>query len=144
MSKEIPKGMYISIILREKRKTYSKPFWEGTERRELLIQECVDCGKRIYPPAYLCPSCLSTNLAWMKASGKGKVYSFSTLYQGPPVHYEGKTPYTLALVDLKEGVRMLTHIVECKAEEIKCDMEVEVTFEDFKEMGLTLPKFRPI
>ncbi len=120
---------------------WGKPFWEAAKKRELVVQECVDCGKKNYPPTPHCPSCLSLNLKWVRVSGKGKIYSYSIVYEYPPPGF--KTPYIIALIDLEEGVRMLSNIVDCKPEDVKIGMEVEVVFEDITE-NFTLPKFRPI
>lgn len=63
------------------------------------------------------------------------------MYEYPPPHYEGKTPYILALIELEEGVRVLSHIVNCKPEDIKIGMDVEVTFEKLTD-EIFLPKFK--
>ena len=121
------------------------PFWEGTKKGELLIQQCNDCGEKMFPPRLYCTSCFSQNLEWIKASGKGKVYTYSVAYEYPPPRV-GKylhTPYIIGLVDLEEGVRMITTIVECKPEEVRCDMDVEVVFYDIGE-GIILPRFKPV
>jgi len=123
--------------------SYSKPFWEGTKRHELLIQECVNCGKRIYPPQPICPKCLSENFKWIKSSGKGKILTFTTIYAYGPSWTAELLPYTIIIVRLEEGINMMSHLIDCKPEEVKCEMEVEVVFEDVTE-EFTIPKFRPI
>jgi len=120
---------------------YGKPFWEAAKRRELVIQKCNDCGNKNYPPTLYCPNCLSSNLEWVKVSGKGKIYSYTIVYEYPPPSF--KTPYIIALVELEEGVRMLSNIVDCNPEDVKIDMPVEVTFEDITK-SFTLPKFKPL
>lgn len=123
---------------------WSRPFWEGTARGELLIQQCQDCKHKMYPPRVYCTNCLSSSLGWMKASGKGKVYTYSVVYDYPPPRIAKflSPPYCLALVDLEEGIRMLTNIVGCPPEEVTCDMEVEVTFHNAGD-GVVLPWFKP-
>ncbi|MEM1515070.1 MAG: Zn-ribbon domain-containing OB-fold protein [Candidatus Bathyarchaeia archaeon] len=123
--------------------SYSRPFWEATKRRELVIQECANCGGKIYPPAPVCPFCFSDNLRWVKSSGRGKVLTFTTIYEYSPSWVRDFLPYILALVKLEEGVVMLSHIVGCKPEEVKCDMDVEVTFENITE-DFVVPKFKPV
>ena len=120
-------------------------FWEGTKRGELLIQQCKDCGKKMFPPRLYCTGCMSQNIEWIKASGKGKIYTYSVAYEYPPPRVEKylKVPYIAALVNLEEGVRMMTTIVECKPEDVKCDMDVEVVFQDIGE-EVTLPRFKPV
>jgi len=121
---------------------WSKLFWEGTKSRKLLIQECSNCGKRIFYPKKYCPNCRSTNIKWIESTGEGKVYSFSTLYVGPRPNFEDDVPYTVAIIELNEGVRLMSNIVNCDPKDIKCDMPVKVTFEDVSE-EITLPKFEP-
>jgi uncharacterized OB-fold protein len=120
---------------------WGKPFWEGAKRHELMIQECSDCGYKNYPPTLYCPRCLSSNLKWVKASGKGRVHSYTVVYEYPPPGF--KTPYIIALIDLEEGVRMLSNIVDCSPEDVKIGMPVEVAFIDVTE-DFTLPVFRPL
>jgi len=122
---------------------WSKPFWDGCKRNELLIQKCKDCQKHIFYPKLFCPHCLSPNLKWVKASGRGKIYSFTVIYSYAPTEFSEDTPYIVAIIDLQEGVRMMSNITGCPPERIKCDMEVEVVFNDVTE-EITLPKFKPV
>ena len=122
---------------------WSKPFWDGCKRHELLIQKCQDCKKPIFYPKLYCPHCLSLNLEWMKCSGKGKVYSFTTVHLYGPTEFSQDTPYVIAVVRLQEGVSMMSNIVDCPPDKVKCDIEVEVVFEEVTP-DITLPRFRPI
>jgi len=120
----------------------TRPFWEACKRHELLVQRCNDCGKFQYYPRAVCCHCLSTNLEYRKASGKGKVYTYSVVYINRAPGWDDKTPYVVAYVELEEGVRMMTNIVGCDPETVKIDMPVEVTFEDLSE-EVALPVFKP-
>ncbi len=122
---------------------WSKPFWEGCKRHELLIQKCNDCGKRIFYPKLYCPDCLSANIGWEKASGRGKIYTYPIAHSYVPTEFADTVPYVLAVIKLEEGVQMLSNIVGCQSEQVKCDMEVEVVFEDVTD-EITLPKFKPV
>jgi uncharacterized protein len=121
---------------------WSKPFWEGTRKRKLLIQKCKNCGKTIFYPKKYCPECRSPDIEWVESSGEGKVYSFSTLYLGVHPRFEENAPYTIGIIELREGVRLMSNIVNCKPQDIQCDMPVKVTFEDVTN-EITLPKFEP-
>jgi len=121
---------------------WSKPFWDATRERRLLIQECRDCGKNIFYPKKYCPECRSTDIKWVESFGEGKVYSFSTLYLGVHPKFEENVPYTIAIIELSEGMRLMSNIVNCDPNDIQCDMPVKVTFEDVTE-EITLPKFEP-
>lgn len=119
----------------------SKEFWEGLKRHELLIQRCRDCGTYRYYPRPMCPKCNSTNTQWVKATGKGKVYSWvSTHYSFYPAF---PPPYLVAIVELEEGVRMISNLVDCQPEDVYIDMPVEVVFEDVTE-EVTVPLFKPV
>jgi uncharacterized OB-fold protein len=122
---------------------WSKPFWEGTKQKKLLIQQCKDCNSNIFYPRKFCPECWSSNTSWVEASGKGKVFTFSVTMTGVEDRFVNDLPFILALVDLEEGVRMMTTIVECQPEEVKIGMDVEVIFEDITD-EFTLPKWRPV
>jgi hypothetical protein len=121
---------------------WSVKFWEGTKQGKLLIQVCNDCKSKIFYPRKFCPECWSGNLGWMEASGKAKILSFSTAYGMVEPKFTDELPYTIAYVDLDEGIRMMTRIVECKPEEIKFDMPVEVVYHERE--GFFLPYFRPV
>lgn len=122
---------------------WSQPFWEGCKKHKLLIQKCQDCQKLIFYPKKFCPKCLSSNIEWMEASGKGKVYSYMVVYSYQPTEFEEDLPYVVAIVQLEEGVKMMSNIVGCSPEEVKCDMEVKVFFKKVTE-EITLPNFRHI
>ncbi|MFM1654140.1 Zn-ribbon domain-containing OB-fold protein [Brevibacillus sp. B_LB10_24] len=115
----------------------SRPYWEGLKRGELLIQRCGDCNQSIFYPRALCPHCFSERVSWEKASGRGRIYSYTVVHRafGP---YE--TPYVVAIVELEEGVRMMTRILGDR-EKIAIDNRVEVTFEQVDD-DLTLPYFQ--
>lgn len=118
----------------------SKKFWEGCNEEKLLLQHCNDCNQYIFYPRIVCPHCMGTNIEWKESSGKGKVYSYTIVHFGAPGFSED-VPYISALVELDEGVRMITNIIECDLDDIKCDMEVEVVFE--QRNSVKLPLFKP-
>ena len=122
---------------------FSKPFWDGAKRHELLIQKCKDCQKFVFYPKVVCPFCLSDNLEWVKASGRGKVYSYMVVYSYQPQAFAEDVPYVVAIIDLEEGVRLMSNVVECDPETVRCDMNVTVVFDDVTE-EFTLPKFKPL
>ena len=116
-------------------------FWEGVKRHELVFQRCKQCGTWLHPPRPMCPKCHSLEKEWVPVSGKGAVYSWVT-YHEPP-HPGFKAPYSVVLVELEEGVRLISNMVDTKPEEIHIGMPVEVVFDDLGE-DLTLPKFRKV
>jgi uncharacterized OB-fold protein len=121
----------------------SRPFWEAAKKRQLLVQTCDDCGVTYFYPRPLCPSCLSRSVRWIEASGRGVLYSFVVNHRGPR-KFPVEPPYVVGLVELEEGPRLMSHIVEVAPDpdKLRCDMPLEVVFEDLND-EITLPKFRP-
>ncbi len=120
----------------------TREYWAACQRHELLIQQCRACGRFQFYPRGICAHCLSEDLAWAKASGKGEVYSFSVVQRPPTKAFAADVPYTIAVVELAEGVRMMTNIVDCPPDQVRIGMPVEVVFEDVTA-EISLPKFRP-
>jgi uncharacterized OB-fold protein len=120
----------------------TRPFWEGCKKHELRFQKCSKCGHVRWPPSILCPACHATDTAWIKASGKGTVYTFAVYHRAFHKAFQDDIPYVTAAIELEEGPRLLSNIVGCRPEEVYCDMPVEVTWEDVTK-EFSLPKFRP-
>jgi|SRR5699024_115737 len=118
----------------------SKVFWDGCNDGKLLIQYCNDCNRYIYYPRICCPHCMSSNFEWKESNGRGRVYSYTIVRYGAP-GFQEDVPYIVALVELNEGVRMITNIIDCNLNDIKCDLLVEVDF--IKRENVRLPMFRP-
>ncbi|MDY0066101.1 MAG: Zn-ribbon domain-containing OB-fold protein [Steroidobacteraceae bacterium] len=121
---------------------WSSPFWEGARSGRLLLQHCNSCKRHVFYPRLYCPHCFADELSWVQASGRGTVYSYTVVYNNAPSAFVADAPYVVAVVRLVEGVQMLSNIVDCDPQEVRCDMPVEVTFERLDE-EFTLPKFKP-
>jgi len=122
---------------------WTEDYWKATKRHKLLIQHCESCGVNIFYPRKYCPECWSGDLGWIEANGKAKIYSFSVMMDMVEPKFMADLPYVLAMVNLEEGVRMTTRIVECRPEDVAIGMEVEVVFEDISP-ECALPMFRPV
>ena len=122
---------------------WSQPFWDGTRQHKLLFKRCSKCGTIDHPPYLYCTECWAEEHEWVQASGKGEIYAFTTCLLGAPPAFTDDQPFTLAVVDLPEGPRMLSTIIEAKPEELTIGMEVEVVFDKVTE-EITLPRFRPL
>jgi len=121
----------------------SRPFWEACARHELYIQKCKNCGTVFYYPRGFCPEDLSADFEWVKCSGRGKVYTYTVTRQNQSSGFRDKVPYVMAYVELEEGIRMLTNIVDCDPDDVYVEMPVSAVFEKANE-SYTLVKFRPI
>ncbi len=117
------------------------PFWEGCSRGELLLQRCSACGTLRHPPSSICPKCLSAEHAWIAASGRGTVYTFAVVRQALARAWEDKVPYVVAVIELEEGPRFLTELIDVDPDAVSITMPVEVTF--VERDGAALPLFRP-
>ena len=120
----------------------TKPYWDSARRGQLLIQKCDSCGEFQFYPRGICANCWSNDIKWHKASGKGTVWTFTVTYQNRTPGFAEDVPYVLALVELEEGVRMFTNIVECEPRDVKIGMAVEVTFVRANDQ-ITIPYFKP-
>jgi uncharacterized OB-fold protein/acyl dehydratase len=116
-------------------------FFDGAKDEKLLFQRCSSCGALRHPPGPMCPSCQSLEWEPVEASGKGTVYSFVTNHypQVPAFDY----PLNVALIELDEGVRLISNVVGIEADAVEIGMAVEVEFTAFDD-DLTLPQFRPV
>ena len=120
----------------------SQPYWEGSQKDKLLLQQCQDCGRYRFPPQLMCPNCWSENTEWLESSGIGTIYTFGVVRRAIQPRWGDKIPYVVALVQLDEGPTIFTNIVECTPEELAIGMPVEVVF-DHVTSDIALPKFRP-
>ncbi len=120
----------------------SAPYWEAAHKGELCMQRCADCGHVRFPPAVLCARCLSEGAEWVRLSGRGTVYSWIIIHQSQHPAFNADTPYNVAIIELEEGPRLHTNLVECTNDEIHIGMPVEVVFEKVSD-DTSMPKFRP-
>jgi len=119
----------------------TRHFWEGTRAGELRLQRCAGCGDAYFPPRPFCPSCGSADVDVFQASGRATLYSY-VIHHRPAPGFE--PPYSIAVVQLEEGPRMMTNIVQVAQtpEALRLDMPLEVLFERINE-DISLPLFRP-
>lgn len=123
----------------------SQPYWEGARRGQLMIPYCPACQSHFFYPRPFCPRCFSWQIEWRPSSGRGTVYTFAIQYQPLNPEWADDVPYVTAVVELEEGIRLFTLLVDCepKPEALRCGMPVEVTFEPLTE-EITIPRFRPV
>jgi uncharacterized OB-fold protein len=115
-------------------------FWDGLKEQRLLIQRCRACGTLRHPPRPVCPSCHSLEWDTVESSGRGTVFSF-VMPRHPPLPWFDDT-YIVALVDLEEGTRIVSNLVDVEPEDVSIGMRVVLRFETFDD-GLVLPMFAP-
>jgi uncharacterized OB-fold protein len=119
----------------------STAFWRGLRDGVLLLQHCGDCGHVQYYQQAICRQCGGGNLSHRKASGRGKVHSFSVVHRAPGPAFKADVPYAVLLIDLEEGPRMISSYAGGTPEDVTFDMDVVLVCETVSE-DVTLPRFR--
>lgn len=114
-------------------------FWEGVARHVLLFQRCDACGTARFPWLPGCNACGSAEWSAVEASGSGTVYSYVVMHHPPFPAFD--PPYAVALVELAEGVRIVSNVVGVPCEEVRIGMPVELEFLRVDD-ALELPVFR--
>lgn len=116
-------------------------YFEGCAQGELRVRACPRCQARFRFAYSWCPACWSQELSFVKASGRGKVTNFCVVHQAPYPAFEDVVPYVLALIELEEGVRMMSNVIGCPPEDVSIGLPVKVTFE--QRGSVSLPMFVP-
>jgi uncharacterized OB-fold protein len=116
-------------------------YWDGCAAGELRLQRCRPCDELYFPPRPFCPRCLSDDVAWETLSGRGTLHTYLINHRPAP-GFDG--PYAIAVVQLDEGPRMMSNIVDVEQtpEALVLDMPLEVTFEERGKVHV--PHFRPV
>ncbi len=123
-------------------------YWEKCRQRELWVRSCNDCSQAYFYPRDFCPNCFSRNTAWLQCSGRGTLHAFGIVVRPPHRGWMEDVPFVVAMVDLEEGCRLPTNIVQVEAdlnnpgESIWVGMPVEVVWEDRTD-EISLPMFKP-
>jgi uncharacterized OB-fold protein len=118
----------------------SRVFWDGAKEKKLMLPRCTNCGQFWFPPSQRCRHCLSADFAWIESKGQGRIYSFVVYHRVYHPAFEQDVPYVVAIVELDEGPRLLSNIVETPAGEVRCDARVRVVFDECRS-GMAIPQF---
>lgn len=119
----------------------TREFWEGVARDELLVKRCRQCGRHLHPRRIGCPDCYRAGVEWVRASGQGTVYSFSTVHRTPAPELQASAPYCVGIVALAEGVHLFTRFLIEQGREPAVGERVILTFRVL-ENGQKLPVFQ--
>lgn len=104
------------------------PFWAGARESRLTVQRCDRCGALRWQPAPICPECLTRGGTWTDLSGEGTIWSFAVYRRAMHPDFADSVPYTVAMVDLKEGVRMVGEMAD-PTPEVAIGQPVRAVFE---------------
>ncbi|MFF3466722.1 Zn-ribbon domain-containing OB-fold protein [Streptomyces sp. NPDC002619] len=120
---------------------FTTPYWDAAAEGRLLVRRCGTCGRAHHYPREFCPHCWSEDVSWERASGRASLYTWSIVHRNDLPPFPERTSYVAAVVDLAEGPRMMTELVDCEASRIRPGMELEVCFREGRE---GIPLFRPV
>ena len=131
------------------RTSWSGAFWDGVREHRFLIQRCAECDTPRFPPKPVCSNCWSDASREVEASGAGTVYSYTIVHRGGSPAFSADGPYAIVLVDLDEGVRIMSNLVKDEEgypsvdpEDVKIGMKVRIVFDDVTD-DITLPRVTP-
>ena len=120
----------------------TQPFWDGCREGKFLLRHCNACGRDHYYPRPFCPSCWGDDVSWKEASGRGKLYTYSIVHVNDLPPFNERVPYVAAIVELDEGPRMMTRIVDCDAEALDVGTRLRARFEPLDD-DVTIIVFAP-
>jgi uncharacterized OB-fold protein len=121
---------------------FTDPFWEATRAGRLVIQRCSACGEWRWPPQPACPECWSDAFAWTDTAGTGSIYSY-TVISRPVDRDRFPARYVLGVVELDEGPRLLTNLVDCTEAQLAIGTRVQVRFQALDDEFTVYP-FAPV
>src|SRR5215470_14854139 len=101
-------------------------FWSRASEGVLVVPRCGECNRTFWHPRPRCPHCGSERVDWIRASGKGAVHTFTVVRQSADPFFKTRVPYVVAMIDLDEGVRIMTNVVDTPVDKLAVGMRVEV------------------
>ena len=111
---------------------FTQPFWEGLRAGKWQSTCCEACGKSTFPPKPVCPHCWSDRMAWKDLPVRGTLYSWTRIHSAPKVFVD-EAPYTVCVVDLDNGLRFATRLVEKPGKDFQCGMPVELVVLQYED-----------
>ena len=118
-----------------------RPFWQAAKEHRFVLPRCLNCGHVWFPPYLSCPKCISANIEWMDASGRGVIWGRIEMHQAYLKAFADVMPYNVTQVRLDEGPLMFTNVIGVGWDELPIGAPVEVEVEDVTA-EIALPKFR--
>jgi hypothetical protein len=133
----------VTIVLPDLDDPVSAPFWREAAAGRLSFQRCTSCGYLRWPAAVLCPECWSPDAEWTPVAPEGSVWSYGVYERAFDPAFEDAIPYVVALVELDDGPRLISNVVEIEPQQVDVGLRVTAVFESFAP-DAALVKFRPL
>ncbi|MEP6623150.1 MAG: Zn-ribbon domain-containing OB-fold protein [Acidimicrobiia bacterium] len=121
----------------------TQPFWDAARAGRLSIKHCNSCDQHHFYPRPFCPHCWSEDVEWVDASGRATLYTWSVVHRNDLPPFPDRIPYVAAVVDLAEGPRMMTNVVDCEFDALCVGMDLEAVFHPTSD-EVTIVQFRPV
>jgi uncharacterized OB-fold protein len=118
------------------------PFWQGLREGRIRLQRCGACDGWVFYPRSRCCHCLADALTWHDASGRATLYTFTIARQPTSPHFANEVPQRLAVVELEEGVRVSSTLVNVEDADIRVGMALKPVFDTVTD-EVTLLRFEP-
>jgi len=123
------------------RRNAGAEFWKAAARGVLMLPKCEACARFFWHPRTHCPRCGSSQVGWAKSTGLGRIHTYTVVRQSGDPYFKTKLPYAVAMVELEDGVRLMSNIVDTPLEALAIDLAVEVLFERVDDT-MAIPLFR--
>jgi uncharacterized OB-fold protein len=120
----------------------AREYWRAAARGEFRLPRCAACGSLAWPPRSRCTVCGSDAIEWVRSPGHGVVHTFTVVRQADDPYFAATVPYVVAMIDLDEGLRLMSNVVGCDVATVRIGMRVAVAFVDAGD-ALALPVFEP-
>ena len=122
---------------------HAKEFYAWCRRGDLRFQRCSDCQAWRHVPREMCAKCGSDEWKWVKSSGKGTVFTWTVAARAMHPAFVDAVPYAPVIIEMDEGVRLVSELIDCEPADLEIGMRVEVAFAKVSD-EVTLPKFRRV
>jgi uncharacterized OB-fold protein len=116
----------------------NEPFYKALREDRFVLPYCLDCEKPHLPPGPVCPFCFGERLEWRAASGRGRISSWTVVHKAWFPAFAEDIPYNVVQVELDEGPRLTTNVMNISNENLKIGLLVEIV------VGEVIPRFKPV
>ena len=120
----------------------TQPYWDAAQQDQLVIQSCDACLSPQFPPRAHCAACGADTLSWQPVSGEGVIYTYTIAHRPPHPVFKEQCPLVIAVVELAEGPRLMSNIIDCTEADLEVGLTVHVAFEPIEDSDLKLPVFK--